>query len=142
MNYRIASLDDCKKLAEWNHQLIRDEGDRNPMNIAQLEERMSNWLASREYTAVIFEHDDEPGAYALFRSSSDEIYLRQLFVVRHRRRQGIGRRAIEMLISELFDKRKRLTVAVLAHNHSAISFWHALGFTDYSLHLEMMPRFD
>lgn len=140
MNYRIATLDDCPALAEWNHQLICDEGDRNPMDVAQLEERMREWLASGGYTAVIFEENGEAVAYALFREDASEVYLRQLFVARHRRRQGIGRRVVEMLIAKIWAKEKRLTVAVLVKNQAAISFWRAVGFTDYSLHLEMMPR--
>jgi len=140
MNYRIATPDDYQALAEWNHQLIRDERDRNPMDVAQLKERMRAWLASGGYTAVMFEENGETVAYALFREDDSEIYLRQLFVVRHRRRQGIGRRAVEVLISKLWPKEKRLTVAVLVHNEAAISFWRAVGYTDYSLHLEMLPR--
>lgn len=110
------------------------------MDVAQLEERMREWLASGGYTAVIFEEDGETVAYALFREEESDIYLRQLFVVRHRRRQGIGRRAVDILISKLWPKEKRLMVAVLVHNEAAISFWRAVGYTDYSLHLEMMPR--
>ena len=31
MEYRFATDSDLDLLAEWNHQLIRDEGHRNPM---------------------------------------------------------------------------------------------------------------
>src|SRR5678815_350483 len=96
MTFRFATLDDCPRLAELNHQLIRDEGHRNPMTVAELEQRIRGWLAG-EYRAVLFEDAGEVVAYALFREQLEEIYLRQLFVVRHRRSQGIGRRAVEIL---------------------------------------------
>ena len=60
MPYRIATAEDSPMLAELNSQLIRDEGHRNPMTIAQLEERMRGWLTSGEYRAVLFEENHTP----------------------------------------------------------------------------------
>src|SRR6266700_3632155 len=111
MKFRQATADDCPLLAVLNHQLIRDEGHRNRMTVPELEQRMRGWL-SEEYRAVIYEDGGEIVAYALFREQAEEIYLRQLFVVRHRRRQGIGRRAMEILRSQVWPKCKRLTVEV------------------------------
>jgi len=138
MKFRPATLDDCSLLAELNHQLIRDEGHRNPMTVAQLEQRMRDWLAG-EYRAVLFEDYGEVVAYALFRELPDEIYLRQLFVVRNRRRRGIGRRAVEILRSEVWPRTRRLTVDVLVTNQDAVAFWRAVGYADYSLTLEIFP---
>src|SRR6267378_2194102 len=111
MKFRFATAVDRRLLAELNHQLIRDEGHRNPMNVAQLEERMRGFI-EKEYRAVIFEDDGEVVAYALFRERPEEIYLRQLFVLRGRRREGIGRAAMEILRSQIWPKTKRLTVEV------------------------------
>ena len=138
MTFRIATADDCSRLAEMNHQLIRDEGHRNRMTIAELEQRMRDWLAG-EYRAVLFEDAGEVVAYALFREQPEEIYLRQLFVVRHRRSQGIGRRAVEILRSQVWPKTKRLTVDVLVTNQRGVAFWRQIGFTDYCLSLAILP---
>src|SRR5664279_3934377 len=138
MNFRRAMLDDCALLAELNHQLIRDEGHRNKMTVPELEQRMKNWLAS-EYAAVIFEKDGEVFAYALYREQPEEIYLRQLFVVRNRRRKGIGRKAMEILRTKIWPASKRLTVDVLVQNTAAIAFWRAVGYKDYCLALEISP---
>ena len=137
MKYRIATLDDCRLLAEMNHQLLEDERHRNRfMTLPQLEERMRGFL-SGEYRGVIFEEDGGIVAYVLYREQPDEIYLRQLFVHRDRRRRGHGRRAIEILRSEIWPKAKRLTVDVLLHNTEAIAFWRAVGYKDYLLGLEI-----
>src|SRR5260221_4979625 len=109
MKFRLATLDDCGLLAKLNHELIRDEGHRNPMTVPELEQRMRGWL-SGGYRAVVYEDSDEVVAYALFREQQDEIYLRQLFVIRDRRRQGIGRQAVEILRSAVWPRHKRLTV--------------------------------
>jgi ribosomal protein S18 acetylase RimI-like enzyme len=139
VNFRRATVDDCALLAELNHQLIRDDGHRNKMTVPELEQRMKGWLAS-EYAAVIFEDKGEVVAYALYREEPDELYLRQLFAVRNRRRLGIGRAAMEILRTQLWPKDKRLTVSVLVQNAAAVTFWRAVGYQDYSLTLEMMPE--
>jgi GNAT superfamily N-acetyltransferase len=140
MSYREATAADCPMLAELNHQLIRDEGHRNPMNPAQLEVRMRRWLASGEYRAILFEEDGEVVAYALFREAEAEVHLRQFFVVRHRRRAGVGRRAMALLRSQIWPQHKRLTVSVLVKNTAGLAFWRAMGYADYDLTLEIMPR--
>ena len=109
------------------------------MTVPQLERRMREWL-SGDYRAVIFEDGGEIVAYALFREQPGEIYLRQLFVVRHRRSQGIGRRAVGILRTRFWPKTKRLTVEVLVANERAVSFWRSIGYKDYSLSLEIIPH--
>jgi predicted acetyltransferase len=138
MNFHRATLKDCAALAELNHQLIRDEGHRNSMTVSELEQRMKGWLTA-EYAAVLFEKDGEVVAHALYREQPEEIYLRQLFVVRNRRRQGLGRRAMEILRTQIWPKHKRLTVEVLVQNEAAVAFWRAMGCRDYSLTLEILP---
>ena len=138
LSFRFAALADCRALAELNHQLIRDEGHRNPMTVPELDQRMRSWLAG-EYQAVIFEADGGIVAYALFREEPEEMYLRQLFVVRHKRRQGVGRKAVEILRSQIWPRNKRLTVEVLVANKDAVAFWRAVGYRDYALRLEVMP---
>src|SRR5574342_28059 len=116
---RFASVADCSMLAAWNYQLIREEGHRNPMDVFALEERMRGWLESGEYQAVIFE-ENEPVAYALFKETREEIYLRQFFVVRCRRHEGIGSRAMTQLF-DLWPTEKRWTVSVLTKNTPAVA---------------------
>jgi predicted acetyltransferase len=139
MKFRKASLNDCLVLAKLNHQLIRDEGHRNTMTIPELEQRMRNWIES-DYSAILFEDGPQLVAYALFREQPHEIYLRQLFVVRNLRRQGFGRKAMQILLSEVWPKNKRLTVEVLIKNTTAVTFWRAMGYSDYALTLEIMPK--
>ena len=138
MTFRRATLEDSTLLAELNHQLIRDEGHRNRMAVPELEQRMRGWLSS-EYAAVVFEDGKQIVAYALYRKQAEEIYLRQLFVARRRRRQGTGRQAMRILRTQIWPKHKRLTVGVLVQNTAAIAFWRAVGFQDYSLTLEILP---
>jgi predicted acetyltransferase len=138
MTHRLATANDCPLLGELNHQLIQDEGHKNPMTIPELEQRMRDWLTG-EYASVLFEKGGEVVAYALYREEPDEIYLRQLFVVRHHRREGLGKQAMSLLRSEIWPKTKRLTVEVLIANTAAVAFWRSVGYRDYSLKLEILP---
>jgi GNAT superfamily N-acetyltransferase len=139
MTFRSATLDDCLLLAELNHQLIRDEGHRNTMTVPELEQRMRDWLAG-DYRAVIFEDGGEVVAYGLYREQTEEIYLRQLFVVRHRRRQGVGRSAVGILRTKVWPAGRRLTVDVLVANRGGVAFWRSVGYADYALSLEILPN--
>src|SRR5215475_4759883 len=100
---------------------------------------MHAWLSSGVYRAVIFVQEDTPVAYAPYREDPDEIYLRQFFVARTRRRHGIGRSAMQSLLSDIWPRTTRRTVSVLVHNTNGIAFWRAIGYQDYALTLEIMP---
>ena len=124
MKLRRASEGDVPLLAELNRQLIEDEQAQNPMSLTELQERMSRWLAS-EYRAVIFEVVSESVAYALYRPSEDGLYLRQFFVIRKRRRQGLGRQAIELFRKQVVPTGTALTLEVLVNNEAGLAFWRA-----------------
>jgi GNAT superfamily N-acetyltransferase len=118
-----------------NWQLIRDEGHRNPMTVAELERRMSDWLDG-EYEAVLFEDESGVIGYALYKREPDWTYLRQFFVQPDRRRQGIGRAAIGWLLKNVWSGAMRIRIDVLVGNAVGAAFWRSLGFADYSLTME------
>lgn len=138
LTWRYATEADLGLLAEWNHQLIRDERHRNSMTVEQLADRMKGWLHG-EYQAVVYMMDGEPVAYALYKMEPTLIYLRQLFVRRDKRRAGIGRAAFAILREQIWPRDIRLTVDVLCSNQAATAFWRSVGYRDYSLMLEIMP---
>src|ERR1700724_1855446 len=86
---RQPTADDLSRLGEWNAGLIHDEGHDNPMTVAQLIERMRDWLAG-EYRARIFVRDGVDTGYALYREVPEFVHLRQFYVAPERRRRGIG----------------------------------------------------
>jgi GNAT superfamily N-acetyltransferase len=136
MHYRFATVDDATALAPLNHALIRDEGHRNPMSVQELAQRMASWLAG-EFQAVVFEDAGHLIGYALFRRESEHVYLRQFFVISEYRRRGVGRAAIEWLRQHAWGTDQRIRLDVLVGNRSGIAFWHAVGFRDYCLTLEL-----
>ncbi|MBI5958913.1 MAG: GNAT family N-acetyltransferase [Chloroflexi bacterium] len=139
LSYRQAAPADIAQLAAMNQHLIQDEGHNNPMTLAQLEARMSGWLTSQEYSAVLFYHDQNCAAYALFKIEAAYTYLRQFFVARDVRRQGIGRAAMDLLLARILPQDRPVRLDVLIHNERGLQFWHAVGFTDYSLTMTRPP---
>jgi GNAT superfamily N-acetyltransferase len=135
VDYRFATIDDAPALAALNRALIGDEGHRNPMSLAELEVRMTGWLAG-EYCAVLFEESDAAAGYALFRRESEYVYLRQFFIRPEHRRRGLGRAAIAWLRQHAWAGENRVRVEVLVGNTAGIEFWRAVGFQDYCLTLE------
>lgn len=137
MEFREAKPADVPVLAAMNRQLIQDEGHRNPMNDEQLAARMRGWLVSGEYEAVIFAQGGVEVGYGLYRREADHVYLRQFFVDRERRRQGIGRAALDWLRVHAWADAPRIRVDVLVNNPRGVAFWRAVGFVDTYLSLEM-----
>lgn len=132
MEWRTASASDVPALADMNRQLREDEAPlAEPLNV-DFEQRMRGWLAG-EYSAVLFEVDGRPVAYALWRDNEGRgIYLRQFFVDRTRRRRGLGRQAIALLVQEVLTPGTDITLEVLEQNPGGFAFWKALGFGDYA----------
>ena len=143
MDYRFAVAEDVPLLARLNRQLVEDEGHRNRFRPdTWLEDRMRGFLAGG-YRGVLFERETRVVAYALYTDpteNTDTIYLRQIFVDRSCRRQGVGREVMRLLLEEIWPKEKRITVGVLKGNQTAIDFYRAIGFQPYSMEMELIAR--
>jgi GNAT superfamily N-acetyltransferase len=138
IRYRFANLEDAGLLAALNQQLIRDEGHRNSMDLGQLAERMSAWLRG-EYEAILFENGGETIGYVLYRRELEFVYLRQLYVVPERRRQGVARDALCWLWQNAWAGVPRLRIEVLAGNVAGRAFWKSVGLQEYAITMEALP---
>lgn len=139
INIRNADTNDISCLAQMNLYLIQDEGSRNPMNIAELEQRMAGWLEGG-WEAKLFYSSKSADAlgYAVFQIRTDEyfpaeklVYLRQFFIARERRHQGIGKQALGKLIAQCFPPDAKVVIDVLECNPNGRKFWESVGFVPY-----------
>lgn len=134
MKITSATLKDVETLAKLNKRLIEDERYPNPMNVAQLTERMTGWLQTeyRSYLVIIAERI---AAYCLYRDDGKYYYLRHLYVDRDFRRRGIATQLLDWMYANVWtDKKVRLDV--LAHNENAIAFYKRYGFEIRVLQME------
>jgi len=140
MIIRHATLPDIPLLATLNQQLQVDEEHRLRMEINELESRMAGWLGNDGYQAAIFDRNGETLGYALYRREPEFVYLKQFFICRKFRRQGIGRRALEWLLANSWHDESSVCLDVLVTNARGIAFWRAVGFRDYCLTMELRPQ--
>jgi ribosomal protein S18 acetylase RimI-like enzyme len=66
------------------------------------------------------------------------VHLRQFFVSRDHRRQGVGRQAMTLLLQQVWPPDARISLDVLVQNQQGLAFWKALGFSEYAITLELV----
>jgi GNAT superfamily N-acetyltransferase len=136
---RSAIAADMPLLAEMNRRLIEDEGSRNPMTAAELQQRMCAWWSDGwEIRLFVDEEQERVVGYALYQIRCDDyfperkiIYLRQFYVERAMRLQGIGRGALTWLQENEWPADCTVVIDVLASNPLAHAFWKRMGFDTY-----------
>lgn len=140
---RAAMMADVPLLAEMNRQLIEDEGSRNPMSLAGLEERMRGWLAGG-WQADLIMSGKEVFGYAVYQMRKDEyfpetdqVYLRQYFIRREHRGKVYGKTGIGLLLENRFPKGCTVIVDVLAGNTIGQRFWASAGFEVYYMNMRL-----
>jgi ribosomal protein S18 acetylase RimI-like enzyme len=132
-----ANAADAGELAAMNAALIRDEGHRNRMSLAELTERMARFLSVEGYAARKLVLAGRTIGYCLYRDAGDHVYIRQLYVVPELRSRGLGRRAFALLRERAWGPQRYLRVEVLARNRRGWDFWRSVGFGDYAMTLEL-----
>ena len=140
---RSADEADLPLLAQMNKCLIEDEGSRNPMSLDQLADRMRGWLLGN-WHLKLFATDGGAVGYAVYQVRRDEyfpdqtiVYLRQFYIEREMRRQGLGTAAYRALAAEHFPPGCRVVIDALASNPRGHDFWRHVGFEPYctTMHL-------
>ncbi len=135
---REVNEEDIATIATMNRRLVEDERSRNPFSETQFRQRIAGWLAGDEWELVLF--TDPTGTavgYAVYRLQRHDyyrtrqvVYLRQFFIDRPFRGQGLGRAAYLQLESERFGNRE-VSLDVLTTNPSGRRFWERMGFSGY-----------
>ena len=137
--WRRCTVADAPLLAELNAQLSEDEG-ASVGTPAAYQDRMRTWLEQGRYAAALASSEVGPVAYVVWRHDpdDDDIYVRQFFVVREHRGQGLGRRLFERAADELWAGRV-LRLDVYDSNPRGRAFWERLGFGAYSALMRRDP---
>jgi ribosomal protein S18 acetylase RimI-like enzyme len=123
-------------LAGLNFQLMEDEAHPYPLDLPALTERMTRWIAG-EYEVLLFRRGTRVAGYAAWRLEDRGAYLRHLFICRDQRRLGLGRAAMKLLCRDVFPKDRPIQIEAAVWNKDAIAFWHAIGFQDFGLSMEL-----
>ncbi|NJO34854.1 MAG: GNAT family N-acetyltransferase [Rhodospirillales bacterium] len=124
-------------LVELNRQLDEDEPHPHPLPLSALSERMSRWIDSGEYEVLLFRRGARVTGYAAWRTEDRGAYLRHFFICRDQRRQGWGRAAMQLLRRDVFPRDRPVQIEAAIGNKAGIAFWHAIGFEDFGLSMEL-----
>jgi len=113
------------------------------MDLAALAERMRAWLAG-QYDVILFTRGETIVGHAAYQIRYDEylaqegyVYLRQFFVRREARRQGIGRAAFRLLQNDFLPAGLPIALDVLEGNPGGRGFRDALGFRPYCIAMRL-----
>ena len=124
-----ATPDDCPALALMNRQLIEDEGAGNTMTVAELEDRMRDWLQKGVYTGYVFRLNGEIIGYALV--DLTEMWMRHFFICREHRRRGYGRTAVGLLFDRIGTD--EIGLSCLIKNTAGQAFWRSFCHDAHSI---------
>jgi GNAT superfamily N-acetyltransferase len=124
-------------LAELNLQLDEDEPHPYPLLLSALTERMMRWIETGEYEVLLFRRGQRVTGYAVWRLEDRGAYVRHFFICRDQRRQGWGRAAMTLLCRDWFPKGHPIQIEAAIGNRAGITFWHAIGFQDFGLSMEL-----
>ena len=128
---------EAELLAALNAQLDEDEPHPYPLPLSALTERMRRWIEGGEYHVLVLRRGDRLAGYAVWRPEDRGAYLRHFFICRDQRRQGWGRAAMQLLCRDVFPKDRPIQIEAAIGNRAGIAFWHALGFADFGLSMEL-----
>jgi GNAT superfamily N-acetyltransferase len=138
LRYRPATLEDAPLLGLWNSRLYEDECNPGRKSLEEFVSRMRAWLAGGELKGILFETEEGPVAYALYRQDPECLYVRHFYVDRPFRRRSMGRRCVRLLLAEALPPGQQVALDVLETNPNGRAFWQAVGFRPYSRRM-MMP---
>ena len=124
-------------LAELNRQLDEDEPHPYPLPPTALDERMARWIETGEYEVLLFRRGKHVAGYTAWRMEDRGVYVRHFFICRDQRRQGLGRAAMKLLCRDVFPKDAPIQTDAVIGNKGGIAFWHAIGFRDFGLSMEL-----
>ena len=124
-------------LVQLNRQLDEDEPHPHPLPLSALSERMARWIGEGEYEVLLFRSGERVIGYAVWRLEDRGAYLRHFFICRDQRRQGWGRAAMQLLRREVFPKDRPVQIETVIGNKAGIAFWHAIGFEDFGVSMEL-----
>lgn len=132
-----ATSAEAELLAALNVQLDQDEPYPYRLPQSALAERMRRWIESGEHHVLLFRRGAVIAGYAVWRPEDRGAYLRHFFICRDQRRQGLGRAAMQLLRRDVFPKDRPIQIETAIGNQAGIAFWHALGFEDFGLSMEL-----
>lgn len=141
---RRADTADAAVLAQMNDRLVTDQGSASSWSPGKFQRRFEEWLRTGEWQVDVVVEDYQIVGYAVYQERRDYYYesktvtyLRQFYIDRDHRGQGVGREALSVLVETRFRKGQSVAVDVVATNPGGHGFWSKMGFSPYYTQMTM-----
>jgi len=134
-----ADPQDALRLAELNQKMIQDSGHHNGLDHDGLFQRMLNWLTSGEYQGHLISHDGQVIGYCLTKREPGRAHLRQFYIEPEYRRNGLGTRAVQLLLNGHLGGIEMIHLDVHPGNAAGIAFWRQNGFEGAPECMQLIP---
>jgi 8-oxo-dGTP pyrophosphatase MutT (NUDIX family) len=123
-------------LAEYNRQLLKEQGIGQERTIAELENRLHELLVG-DYQAVIFYWKGEPAGYCLYRLHPRYAYIRNIHIQPDLRKKVGVAEAFALLRKEELQDFATIRLDVPESDKEGLALWESQGFRPRSVRLEL-----
>jgi 8-oxo-dGTP pyrophosphatase MutT (NUDIX family) len=123
-------------LAEFNRQLLKDQGLRREVTVAELENRLRELIAG-DFQAVLFYWKNDPVGYCLYRLHPRYAHIRHIHLQPDIRRHVDLSEAFSLLRREELQDFAMIRIDVPEADRDSITLWESQGFRPRSLRLEL-----
>ena len=126
MNYRFAKESDLYVVISLNEELTAIDEPQVRFSVEDILSRLKRWIAEG-HQLVLFENNGDVVGYALYAlghrlPGETLIYLRHFIIAKTHRGKGLGRSAMEHLMSEVWPKNTLICVDTRVNNIGAFRF--------------------
>lgn len=128
-----ATADDFISIARLD-ELVWSKGEIDRSFMVDGEHAWRKWI---DYALVFIAKDQQGkivGAVVAFPTINDGWCIHKIFVIEAYRRDGIGRKLVSRILSEIDRKESRVFLSVDPKNCHAIKLYESLGFVKKELH--------
>lgn len=136
LSYVAAGPESVGLLAEFNRELMSEQGVPSNMTLPEIEARLHE-MFDDGYCAVVFQIDGVSAGYALYRVHPKYAYIRHFHITPSRRRRATVAQAFGQLRKQELADYATIRVDVPEHKKESLSLWEDLGFRPRAIRLEL-----
>lgn len=131
-----AGQDSVELLAQFNRELMSEQGIPSNMTLQEIEGRMHG-LLDEGYIAVLFQLGGASAGYALFRTRPKYAYIRHFHITPAQRKRSIVVQAFQLLRKQELSDYAAIRLDVPEHKKESLAMWEDVGFRPRSIRLEL-----
>jgi hypothetical protein len=98
VNIKIATNRELDTLTQMNVMLRKEEKMDNTLTELEIKNRMDDFIRGSDYVVLLFIVKNKMIGYAVIRTNSNPLYIRQLFIKEECRNCGFGKESLNQIM--------------------------------------------